>query len=57
MKKEVNWDKIPLSHDALFGQVMRDPTLCKTMLEKLLGVSIVLLIPLGMGNIAILLIV
>lgn len=40
MKKEVDWDRIPLSHDALFGQVMRDPTLCKTMLEKLLGFSI-----------------
>ena len=39
-EKEINWDKIPLSHDALFGQVMREPNLCKTMLEKLLGFSI-----------------
>lgn len=39
-EKDINWDDIPLSHDALFGQVMREPNLCKTLLEKLLGFSI-----------------
>lgn len=40
MEKQINWEQIHLSHDLLFGQVMQEPTLCKIMLEKLLGFSI-----------------
>lgn len=35
-EKNVNWQEIGLSNDFFFGKVMRNPDLCKKMLERIL---------------------
>ncbi len=36
----INWEKLGLSNDFIFGKVMRNPGLCKEMLELILGIEI-----------------
>lgn len=33
---QVNWDELGISNDFLFGKVMRDPELCKELLQRIL---------------------
>ena len=41
MKKQVTpWENVGIDNDFLFGRVMQDETICKQLLEKLLGVKI-----------------
>ncbi len=38
--RKKDWESLGLSNDFLFGKVMRNPELCKEMLELILGVEI-----------------
>lgn len=38
--KEQLWENLKISNDFIFAKVMRNPELCKKMLERLLGISI-----------------
>lgn len=40
MGKHKTWEELELKHDFLFAKVMRNPDLCKEMLEKLLDIEI-----------------
>jgi len=33
---QVNWDELGISNDFLFGKIMRDPELCKELLQRIL---------------------
>ena len=33
---KVNWDELGISNDFLFGKIMRDPELCKELLQRIL---------------------
>lgn len=33
---QVNWDELGISNDFLFGKVMRNPELCKELLQRIL---------------------
>ncbi len=35
-----DWENIGLSNDFLFGKIMRNPEICKEMLETILGIKI-----------------
>ena len=37
---EESWEKLGISNDFIFGKVMRDPELCRELLETILGESI-----------------
>lgn len=38
--KQINWEKISISNDFLFGRVMRNSEICKEFIETILGVNI-----------------
>ena len=40
LKKEEQWENLTLGNDFIFGKVMENPKLCKTMLERLLQIKI-----------------
>lgn len=40
MKKVIPLKNLPLKNDFMFGQVMRNPDICKLFLEELLGKEI-----------------
>ena len=40
MAKQKTWEELELKDDFMFAKVMRDPGLCKEMLELLLGLKI-----------------
>jgi len=33
---KTNWDEIGISNDFLFGKIMRDPELCKELMQRIL---------------------
>lgn len=40
LKREEQWENLTLGNDFIFGKVMENPKLCKTMLERLLKLRI-----------------
>ncbi len=38
--KQIKWEEIGISNDFMFGKVMRDPELCRELLEVILEIPV-----------------